>query len=26
MYTPQQNPIETKVKERLDKLWGKEEQ
>ena len=23
MYTPQQNPLEAKVKERLDKLWGK---
>jgi putative ATPase len=23
MYTPQQNPLEAKVKERLDKMWGK---
>ncbi len=26
MYTPQQNPVEAKVKERLNKLWGEEEQ
>ena len=26
MYTPQQNPVEAKVKERLDQLWGEEEQ
>ncbi len=25
MYTPQQNPLETKVKERLDKMWGKKQ-
>ena len=23
MYTPQQNPLEAKVKERLDRMWGK---
>jgi len=23
MYTPQQNPLETKVRERLDRMWGK---
>ncbi len=25
MYTPQQNPLEAKVKERLDKMWGEKQ-
>ncbi len=24
LYTPQQNPLEAKIKERLDRMWGKE--